>query len=104
MRPDQTAARIIVHLRRRIEDGVLEGLQVLLVELELEFEGLIRHTPTALEQGKRLVENLLKGHRQLSLMECQIEIEYLVIAYLLGCLPIPALRHLGQAIFNGPYA
>ena len=67
MRPDQTAARIIVHLRRRIEDGVLEGLQVLLVELELEFEGLIRHPPTALEHGHCLVEYLLKGHRQPSL-------------------------------------
>ena len=67
MRPDQAAARIIVHLRIRIENGVLEGLQVLLVQLELEFESLIRHTPAALEHGKRLVEHLLKGHRQLSL-------------------------------------
>jgi hypothetical protein len=30
-RPDQTAARITVHLRRQIEAGVLEGLQALLV-------------------------------------------------------------------------
>src|SRR5262249_32983442 len=67
MGPDQTAARIIVHLRRRIKDGVLEGIQVLLVELELEFEGLIRHTPAALEHGPRLVEHLLKGHCQPSL-------------------------------------
>jgi hypothetical protein len=67
MCPDQTTARIIVHLRIRIEDGVLESLQVLLVQMELEFEGLIRHTPAALEHGHRLVEYLLKGHRQPSL-------------------------------------
>jgi hypothetical protein len=67
MRPDQTATSIVVHLRRHTEEGVLEGLQTLLVQLELEFEGLIRHTPAALEHGKRLVENLLKGHRQPSL-------------------------------------
>src|SRR5262249_53230625 len=67
MRPDQTATSIVVHLRRHIEEGVLEGLQVRLVKLELEFEGLIRHTPAALEHGHRLVENLLKGHRQPSL-------------------------------------
>jgi hypothetical protein len=35
---------------------------VLLVQLELESEGLIRHTLTALEHGDRLVEDLLKGH------------------------------------------
>ena len=29
MRPDQTVARVIVHLRIRIEEGILEGLQVL---------------------------------------------------------------------------
>ena len=31
------------------------GLQALLVQLELEFEGLIRHPPTALEHGHCLV-------------------------------------------------
>jgi hypothetical protein len=51
-----------VHLRRRIEEGVREGRQVLLIQVELEFECLIGHTPTALEHGKHLVEKLLKGH------------------------------------------
>ena len=38
MRPDQTTAGSVVYLQRRIrmEEGVLEGL--LLVQLELEFE------------------------------------------------------------------
>src|SRR5262245_66690348 len=36
--------------------------------------------------------------------EGQIEIEHLVLAYCLWCLPSPALRHLGQVIFSGPYA
>jgi hypothetical protein len=69
MRPDQTADGIIVHLRRRIEDGVLEGLQALLVQLELEFEGLIHHPPAALEHGHCLAEYLLKDHRQFSLYQ-----------------------------------
>ena len=60
--PDQAAACRINNLRVREEDGVLEGLQVLLVQLELESEGLIRHTPAALKHGNRLVEDLLKRH------------------------------------------
>ena len=50
------------NLRVREEDGILEGLKALLVQLELESEGLIRHTPAALEHGNRLVEDLLKRH------------------------------------------
>jgi len=60
--PDQAAACRINSLRVREEDGILEGLKVLLVQLELEPEGLIRHPPAALEHGNRLVEDLLKGH------------------------------------------
>jgi hypothetical protein len=53
----------------REEHGVLKGLKVLLVQLELEFEGLIGYASAALEHGKRLVENLLKGHRPPSLAQ-----------------------------------
>ena len=60
--PDQAAACRINHLWVREEDGILEGLEVLLVQLELESEGLIRHTSAALEHGNRLVEDLLKCH------------------------------------------
>jgi hypothetical protein len=60
--PDQAAAYRINHMRAREEDGILEGLKVLLVQLELEPEGLICHTPAALEHGNRLVEDLLKRH------------------------------------------
>jgi hypothetical protein len=45
IRPDQTTARLIVHMRRGIEEGVREGLQVLLIQVELEFESLIGGGP-----------------------------------------------------------
>jgi hypothetical protein len=41
-----------------------EILKVGVVELKLTLESTIRHTAAALEHGQRLVENLLKGHRQ----------------------------------------
>jgi hypothetical protein len=40
---------------------------VLLVQLELESEGLIRHPPAALEHGNRLVEDLFKVHQHVSI-------------------------------------
>jgi hypothetical protein len=46
---------------------------VLLVQLELESEGLIRHTPPALEHRDRLVEDLLKGPHYLSRCRCGVQ-------------------------------
>jgi hypothetical protein len=45
------------------EEFVLQGGEVVIIELELELKGPIRHAPTALEHGNYVVENLLKGHR-----------------------------------------
>jgi len=63
IRPDEAALRLIVHLRIGKEECILQGGEVIIIELELELKGPIRHAPPALEHGYRLVEDLLKGHR-----------------------------------------
>src|SRR5262249_5209297 len=60
--PDQSAPRIISHLRLRVQEFVFQRGELLIIQRELELEGPIGHSPTALEHGERLVEDLLKGH------------------------------------------
>jgi hypothetical protein len=43
---------------------LFEGFKRLLIEMKLEREGAVRHAPATLEHGCRLVQDLLKGHRQ----------------------------------------
>src|SRR5215510_3947285 len=62
--PDQATALIIDHVGVRVEEFLLEGLQVVVVQLELEPECPVRHPPSTLEHSDRLVENLLEGHRR----------------------------------------
>jgi hypothetical protein len=47
----------------RVAQFVLQGRKLLVVELELEFEGTIRHSPAALQEVHDLVEYLVKVHR-----------------------------------------
>jgi hypothetical protein len=59
---------VLVHGElEHLDDFGGEILEVGVVELKLTLKGTIRHTAAALEHGQRLVKNLLKGHRQLSL-------------------------------------
>ena len=67
--PDEAALRLVVHLWVGKKEFVLQGGEVVIVELELELKGPIRHAPTALEHGNYLVENLLKSHRPPSLAQ-----------------------------------
>jgi hypothetical protein len=46
----------------RVEKFILQGGQVVVVELELELEGAKGHPSAALQHGKGLVEDLLEGH------------------------------------------
>src|SRR5688572_25944097 len=46
----------------RIEKLVLQGCQVVVVELELELERAKGHPPAALQHGQGVVEDLLEGH------------------------------------------
>jgi hypothetical protein len=56
---------VLVHGElQHLDDFRGEILEVGIVELKLALEGTIRHTAPALEHGYRLIENLLKGHRQ----------------------------------------
>jgi hypothetical protein len=61
-RPYQTAADVLDHLRVGVEEFILQGCQVVVVELELELECAIGYPPAALQHGKGLVEDLLEGH------------------------------------------
>ena len=47
--------------------GINSILQGRIVELKLPLEGAVGQASATLEHGHRLVEDLLKGHRQLSL-------------------------------------
>jgi len=47
-----------------LDEFLFEGLQRLLIEMKLEHERAVGHTPAALQHGNRLVEDLLKGHCQ----------------------------------------
>ena len=50
-----------------IDELVLQIFQGCVIELELPLEGAVGQASTPLEHGHRLVEDLLKGHRQPSL-------------------------------------
>src|SRR5262249_40210633 len=59
----QAAPCVIDHLRRRIEELLLEIVQRGLIELELPLEGAVSQASAPLEHGDRLVDHLFKGHR-----------------------------------------
>jgi hypothetical protein len=47
-----------------VDQLVLQICQGRVIELELPLEGAVGQASAPLEQGHRLVEDLLKGHRQ----------------------------------------
>jgi hypothetical protein len=53
--PDEPTPRIVADLGMGIEQIVLKGLQMCLVQLELELQGPIGHPAAPLEHGQGLV-------------------------------------------------
>src|SRR5262249_17750397 len=66
-RPDQHFPIVVHREPLALDDFNLQVFQGFIIELELPLERAVRHSTTSLEHGHRLVENLLKGHRQPSL-------------------------------------
>src|SRR5438067_528192 len=62
-RPAETASRLVAALRGGREQRVLEIVAGVLVQLTLPLERARGQAATPLEQGNRLVETLLTGHR-----------------------------------------
>jgi hypothetical protein len=63
-RPDQDIASLIDRQALALDEFVLQIFQGRVVELELSLEGAVGQASATLEHGHRVVENLLKGHRQ----------------------------------------
>ena len=62
---DRTAApRIVVDLRVDVEEGGLEIVEGVIVQVKLPLQGAIGCSAMSLEHGQRFVENLLKGHHR----------------------------------------
>src|SRR5689334_16086854 len=66
-RPDQDRASLIHGDALALDEFVLQIVQGCVVKLKFPLEGTVGQASPALEHGYRLVENLLKGHRQSSL-------------------------------------
>ena len=60
--PDQDTAVLIHCQALAVNEFVLEGLEVLVIELEVQLEGPIGQASPPLQHGHRLVQHLLKGH------------------------------------------
>src|SRR6266446_1505990 len=71
--PDQHGVVLVHGALEHLDNFGFEILEVGVVEMKLALEGTIRHTPPALEHGNRLVEDLLKGHRQPSRGRCGVQ-------------------------------
>jgi len=65
--PDQDIAVLIDRHPLALDEFVLQILQGRVIELELPLEGIVGQASAPLQHGHRLVEDLLKGHRQPSL-------------------------------------
>ena len=62
-RPDQHCPIFIHRESLALNEFGLQVLQIVVIQVELALEGSIRQAPAALQEGKRLIEELLKGHR-----------------------------------------
>jgi len=62
--PHQHSALVVDRKVVDLNQFLFEGFKRLLIEMKLEREGAVRHAPATLEHGCRLVQDLLKGHRQ----------------------------------------
>jgi hypothetical protein len=65
--PDQAMAVVLDRVGVGIEKFVLEILEGVIIQVELPFEHAIGHAASPLEQGSRVIQNLLEGHRRPSI-------------------------------------
>jgi hypothetical protein len=68
----QATPHVIDHLWVGVEEFVLEDSQLLVVEVELELQRVIRHPATPLEKSHDLVEDVIQVHPSPSLPEDNI--------------------------------
>ena len=61
-RPDQTTARIVAHLRVRIQDGVLQIRKSSVIQCKLPLESAVGDPLVLLEPRNDLCQHLLEGH------------------------------------------
>src|SRR5215510_13394624 len=71
--PDEASPRIVAYFGVGIEEFGLHIFQGRVIELKLPLEGAVGQASATLEHGKRLVENVLKGHRSPSLCRCGVQ-------------------------------
>jgi hypothetical protein len=60
--PDQDSFPLVDRHLLGLDELGLEIFEVVIVQVELPFEGAIGHAASALEHGHRLVQDLFKGH------------------------------------------
>jgi hypothetical protein len=72
--PDTGDVAVFIHRQElAINEFVLEGLQVRVIQLEVQLERPIGQASTPLEHRYGLVQDLLKGHGHPSLCRCGVE-------------------------------
>ena len=62
-RPDQHGPLFVHRQPLALNEFGLQILQIVVIQVKLALEGAIRHAPAALQEGNRLIEEFLKGHR-----------------------------------------
>ena len=65
--PDQTSTHVVAHLRLRVEEFVLQGSELLVIQGELDLQGPIGHASPLTQQGDRLLHDRDKVHHVSSL-------------------------------------
>src|SRR5215831_5714452 len=70
----QAAPCVVDHLRVCVDEFVLEDCQLLIVEVELELQRVIRHPAAPLEKSHDLVEDVIQVHPSPSLPEDSITV------------------------------
>ena len=65
--PDQTAPRIIDHMGLRVEEFVLQGSELRVIQRELELEGAIGHAAPLAQEGDHLIHDRDEVHTVSSL-------------------------------------
>src|SRR5262245_17207773 len=60
--PAQATARVIDHLRVRVEEFILQDCKLVVIEGELELQRVIGHSATPLEKSYDLVEDIIQVH------------------------------------------
>ena len=66
-RPDEAASRIVDHLGLRVEQFVLQGSELCVIQRELELQGAIGHAAPLAQQGDHLIHDRDKVHPMSSL-------------------------------------